>query len=181
MCIRDRLISQTELQVYESIAKERGGFLKMLNEPLLWQERLAKEFRDSIQKVLSNAFKKVSLESVILQNNIGPEQLVKWLNEKIVDAKPTLDSCGGSSRLLIGLPSLSSGSMLPEMLEKQFQLKGCDLKGTSGNFVLCFEAENVSFANVAFRLLEARPDAIELVKRIQTRKDIEWTTLDDLL
>ena len=174
-------ISQTELQVYESIAKERGGFLKMLNVPSLWQERLAKEIRDSIQKVLSNAFKKVSLESVILQHNIGPEKLVKWLNKKILDAQPELDSCGGSSRLLIGLPSLSSGSMLPEMLEKQFQLKGCDLKGTSGNFVLCFEAEDVSFANVAFRLLEARPDAIELVKRIQTRKDIEWTTLDDLL
>jgi len=174
-------IAQTELQVYESIAKERGGFLKMLEVPSIWRERLAKEIRDSIQKVLSNAFKKVSLESIILQHSIGPEKLVKWLNKKILDAKPSLDSCGGSSRLLIGLPSLSSGSMLPEMLKKQFQLKGCDLKGTSGNFVLCFEAENVSFANVAFRLLEARPDAIELVKHIQTRKDIEWTTLDDLL
>ena len=112
---------------------------------------------------------------------MSAQQLVRWLTEKIDHAKPQLDSCGGSSRLLIGLPLHSSESMLSEMLEKQFHLKGCDLKGTSGNFVLCFEAEEVSFANVAFRLLEARPDAIELVKRIQTRKDITWTTLDDLL
>ncbi len=174
-------IAQTELQVYESFAKENGGFRQMLESPSVRHDRLVKEVRDSTQKVLSNAFRKVSLESVITQHNIGPEQLVKWLNNKIVDAQPKLDSCGGSSRLLIGLPSLSEGSLLPEMLDKQFQLKGCDLKGTAGNFVLCFEVEDVSFANVAFRLLEARPDAIELVKRIQTRKDIEWTTLDDLL
>ena len=177
----DQHISQTELQVHESIAKEYGGFLEMLKNPSLWNERLAKEIRDSIQKVLSNAFKKSSLESVIIQNNIGPEQLIRWLTEKIKDAKPQIDSCGGNSRLLIGLPLFSNESMLAEMLEKQFQLKGAGLKGTSGNFVLCFEAEEVSFANVAFRLLEARPDAVELVKRIQTRKDISWTTLDDLL
>lgn len=177
----DQHVSQTELQIYESIASDYGGFLEMLNTPSLWTERLAKEIRDSIQKVLSNAFKKVSLESVIVQNNIGPEQLIRWLGEKINDAKPRLDSCGGNSRLLIGLPLFSNESMIPEMLEKQFQLKGSDLKGTSGNFVFCFEAEEVSFANVAFRLLEARPDAIELAKRIQTRKDISWTTLDDLL
>jgi hypothetical protein len=30
-------------------------------------------------------------------------------------------------------------------------------------------------------LLQARPDAIELVKRIHTRTDVKWTTLDDLL
>ena len=153
----------------------------MLNNPSIWNERLAKEFRDSVQKVLSNAFKKVSLESVIIQNNIGPDQLIRWLSEKINDAKPRLDSCGGNSRLMIGLPLFSSESMLSEMLEKQFQLKGSELKGTSGNFVLCCEAEEVSFANVAFHLLEARPDAIELVKRIHTRKDVSWTTLNDLL
>ena len=177
----DQHVAQTELQVYASIAQEHGGFLEMLNNPSLWNEGLAKQVRNSIQKVLSNAFKKVSLESVIVQNNIGPEQLIRWLGEKITEAKPQLDSCGGSSRMLVGLPLYSSESMLSEMLEQQFQLKGCELKGTSGNFVLCFEAEEVSFANVAFRLLEARPDAIELVKRIQTRKDISWTTLDDLL
>ena len=76
---------------------------------------------------------------------------------------------------------LSSKSLIPKLLEKQFSVKGCTINGTQGNFVLCFEGEDISLANVAYRLLEARPDAIELVKRIQTRNDIEWTTLDDLL
>ena len=47
--------------------------------------------------------------------------------------------------------------------------------------MICFEGEEIALANVAFRLLEARPDAIELVKRIHTRNDVEWSTLDDLL
>ena len=174
-------ISRSEVQIYESIAKEHGGFLKMLGEHSIWNQKLAKEIRCSIQMVLSDAFKKLSLESVIEKANVAPEQILRWLNGKIRDAHPALDTCGGKSRLLIGLPSLSKNSVLPGILQNQFSLNGCPISGTSGNFVLCFEAEDISFANVAFRLLEARPDAIELVKRIQSRKDIDWTTLDDLL
>ncbi|MDG1872566.1 MAG: tubulin-like doman-containing protein [Mariniblastus sp.] len=174
-------IAKSEVQVFESIAKERGGFLTMLREPTIWNEPLAKEIRHSIQKVLSDAFKKVSLENIIVKNNVGPERLVKWINQKISEARPRLSTCGGNSRLMVGLPALSSDSIIPDLLEKQFNIQGCPISGTSGNFVLCFEAEDVSFANVAFRLLETRPDAIELVKRIQTRKDIDWRTLDDLL
>lgn len=174
-------IGKSEIQVYESIAHERGGFLKMLNEHSIWNQTLAKEIRGSVQLVLGDAFKKISLESVIEKAGVGPEQLLKWLNGKISEARPILDSCGGKSRLLIGLPALSTNSVLPTILQNQFNLIGRPISGTSGNFVLCFEAEDVSFANVAFRLLEARPDAIELVKRIHTRKDVDWTTLDDLL
>jgi len=174
-------IAKSELQIFESFVKERGGYLKMLQDPSMWNQGLSKEVRNSIQKVLNDAYKKISLESVVIKNNVSPEKLVKWLNAKVIDARPQVDSCGGNSRLMIGLPALSTDSILPAMLEKQFHLKGSPISGTAGSFVLCFEAEDVSFANVAFRILETRPDAIELVKRIQTRNDVDWTTLDDLL
>jgi len=177
----DQHIQRTETQVYESLIKERGGFLEVLRESGLMKNQLPKEIKLSAQRVLADAYKKVSLENVIAQNDICPEQLVKWLKERIRDARPQIDDCGGASRLMIGLPALSGDSVLPAILEQQFNLKGCTIKGTQGNFVICFEGEDITLANVAFRLLEARPDAIELVKRIHTRNDIEWTTLDDLL
>jgi hypothetical protein len=174
-------ILKTELQVYESLVKERGGYLDILNEPSVLQNQLPVEIRLAAQRVLADAYKKVSLENVITKNNVGPEQLVKWLSERIREARPQVDDCGGASRLMIGIPALSGDSILPSILEKQFNAKSATIKGTQGNFVICFEGEDIALANVAFRLLEARPDAIELVKRIHTRNDVEWSTLDDLL
>lgn len=174
-------IQKTELQVYESMVKDRGGYLEMLSDPSDQKNQLSAQIRMSAQGVLADAYRKVSLDKVIKQNNVGPEQLAKWLNERVCEARPQVDSCGGGSRLMIGLPELSDDSILPDMLEQQLNLKSSTIKGTQGNFVICFEAEDVVLANVAFRLLEARPDAIELVKRIHTRNDIQWTTLDDLL
>ena len=67
------------------------------------------------------------------------------------------------------------------MLAKQFDLDARVIRGTDGSFAFCFEGEEVGLANVAFRLLQEQPDALELVKRIQSRSDVQWTTLDDLL
>lgn len=174
-------IQKAETQVYESVIKERGGYFNVLCEPTVMMNQLQAGIRLAAQQVLADAYKKVSLENVIKDNNIGLEQLVKWLRERICDARPQVKDCGGASRMLIGLPALSRDSVLPELIEQQFNLKACTLKGTQGNFVVCFEGENVSLANVAYQLLAARPDAIELVKRIHTRNDVDWTTLDDLL
>ena len=174
-------ISKTELQVCESLVKERGGYLSVLSEPAVMQNQLPIEIRLAAQGVLADAYKKVSLEDIIAKNNVGPEQLVKWLSDRIRKARPQVDDCGGASRLMIGIPALSGDSILPNVLDKQFNVKSCTIKGTQGNFVVCFEGEDISLANVAFRLLEARPDALELVKRIHTRNDIQWSTLDDLL
>jgi hypothetical protein len=174
-------ISKTELQVFESMIKESGGYLKLLNEPAVWQNQLPKQIRTAAQRVLADSNKKISLDKVIAQNSVEPERFAKWLNEKMCDARPLVDNCGGASRLMIGMPALSSKSVIPELLEKQFSVKGCTINGTQGNFVLCFEGEDISLASVAYRLLETRPDAIELVKRIQTRNDVDWKTLDDLL
>lgn len=174
-------ISKTEIQVYESTIKERGGYLKLLNEPGVWQNQVPGQIRKSAQRVLADAYKKISLDEVISANAVEPERFAIWLNEKMLDSRPLVDDCGGATRLLIGLPSLSSKSVIPDLMEKQFSVKGCSINGTQGDFVLCLEGEDISLANVAYRLLEARPDAIELVKRIQTRNDIEWNTLDDLL
>ena len=174
-------ISKTEIQIFESVVKELGGYRDLLDDSTCLQHRLPAEIQTAAQRVLADAYKKVSLEAVIAKNNVGPEQLVKWLNEKIRQARPVVDDCGGSSRVMLGIPAFSNPSGLPEMFRRQFGLNVKAINGTRGSFVICFEAEDISLANVAYRLLQARPDAVELVKRIQSRNDIEWSSLNDLL
>ena len=174
-------VSKTELQVHESLVKECGGYLNVLSESAILTNRLPYEIRTAAQQVLANAYKQVSLDNVVARNNGGPEQLVQWLSEKIRDARPRIDDCGGASRLMIAIPLQSGDSGLSGILEQQSDIKSYTVNGTQGNFVFCFECEDIALANVAFRLLETRPDAIELVKRIHTRTDVPWSTLDNLL
>jgi serine/threonine protein kinase len=47
-------------------------------------------------------------------------------------------------------------------------------------FVLC-EAEGLSLAHVAAKLVESRPDAAEAAHRLHTRNDIEWQRLPNVL
>ena len=175
-------IARTESLVYESLILERGGYLEAMASQGCWYHRLPGAIRSAAKNVLADAYKKLSIENVIVDNNVRLEQLVKWLNEKIKQARPVIDDCGGASRILIGLPSLSAEeSTLPDLMKAQFSVPTVPINGTLGNVVICFEGEDVSLASVAYRLLEARPDAIELVQRLHTRNDVEWTTLNDLL
>jgi serine/threonine protein kinase len=174
-------VGLTEVLIYESVIKELGSYVEMLNDSTCLQHRMPGEIRMAAQKVLADAYKKISLEKLVEEHNVRPEQLVKWLNEKVNLARPVIDDCGGASRIMLGLPALSCKSALPELFQRQFNLNVKAINGTRGSFVVCFEGENVSLANVAYRLLQSRPDAIELVKRIHARNDVEWSTLNDLL
>ena len=174
-------ILATEALVYDALISDYGGYAAALESNSFWQKELKAEVAKQAQRVLAEAYKKLSLDQVLANHNIPPEVLVKWLNDQIQHARPSVNNCGGSTRLLIGMPSLSENNSLEAMLAKQFELDARIIRGTDGSFAFCFEGEDVGLANVAFRLLQERPDALELVKRIQTRSDIEWTTLDDLL
>ena len=174
-------ISRTEIQVYSSLIQDRGGFAESLNLSSVWQHRLPGEIRIAAQRVLADAYQKLCLDKITLEANVAPEQLISWLNHKISVARPEVNNCGGSQRMMLGLPTFSEANAVVHLVENHFQMKQKAIKGTYGNFVICFECEDVSLASVAFRLLEDRPDAVELVKRIHSRSDIEWTSLADLL
>ncbi len=174
-------ISRTEIQVYSSLIEDRGGFAESLNQSSVWQQRLPGEIRVAAQRVLADAYQKMCLDKITLEANVAPEQLISWLNHKISAARPEIDNCGGSMRMMIGLPTFSEANAVIHLLENHFHMKQKAINGTYGNFVICFECEDVSLASVAFRLLEDRPDAVELVKRIHSRNDIEWLSLADLL
>lgn len=174
-------VTRTERQIFETIVQSLGGYTELLHNSTSLQQRLPAEIRNAARRVLAEAYQKISLENVIAKNEVGPEQLVKWLTEKIRRARPLIDDCGGASRVLLGLPSLSSHSILPELLQRQFNLNVKPIHGTQGNVIICFEAEDVSLANIAYRLLQSRPDAVELVRRLHSRSDVQWSTLNELL
>lgn len=170
---------RAEMAVYQSLIKNHGGYLGVLQNSNRIAE-LASETQKFARCILADAFQKTSLESISVSKNIGLEQIVKWMTDFVTEATVKVNDCGGESRVLLGLPALSNHSALPEILKNHLSLSVQPIEGTRGNFSICFETEGLSLAGIAFRLLQQRPDAVELVKRIHTRTDIQWSSLNDL-
>lgn len=176
-----QLSEKSELQVFNSIIETAGTFSDALADMSYWRYQLPMEIRSASQGVLRQMYESLSIDEVVAENNVPPEELVHWLNTRVLEARPRVSDCGGEMRLMVGLPALAEHPDTENVVKSNLKLESCILKGTTGTLVVCFEGEDISFASVAFRLLAQRPDAVELVKRIRTRNDIDWTTLDDLL
>lgn len=177
----DEMAERVERNVYKSLIEPEGGYQRALTDYSILRYNLPNEMRAAAQQAICHFQENLSVEELIRENDVAPEQLFKWMSGLINEAKPLVNDCGGRMRLLIAMPLRSGESRIPRLVETNCKLQNVAINGTDGKVVVCFEADDVSFAAVAFRLLAKRPDAVELVKRIHTRCDISWTTLDDLL
>lgn len=177
----DMMAEQAERSVFHSLIDTKGGFQHVMTDYSIIRYNLPSQMRAAAQQIISHVNEKLSVEDMIRENDIAPEQLFQWMTALINGAKPVVDDCGGKMSLLIGQPTHSGQSQLPRLIESKCRLKNAAINGTDGKITVCFEAEDLSLAAVAFRLLTKRPDAVELVKRIHTRDDVNWTSLDDLL
>ena len=176
----EELMVAIEQLVLEEI-NQTQGVLEFLSDSVRWQHALPASIRDASAAVLADAFRKISVDDVLSKNNIQPTALKAWLNEQLNEATPFVTDCGGSATLLLGLPRYSGDSALPQTINDCFELESKSAYATTGDFVMCFEAERILLANLAFSILKDAPEATEIVKRISSRTDILWTSLEDLM
>ena len=155
--------------------------MEVMSDPIRWQNLLPDAIQEAAQMVLSNAFKKISIDHVIADNKLDKPMVVSCLRELLNHAEPSISDCGGATRLFVGLPLLSEESRLPRFIEEEFKLKLCSVNGTPGDLVACFETDRIHLANLAFSVLKASPEVNELASRIHSRHDIEWSTLKDII
>ncbi|QEG24574.1 protein kinase domain-containing protein [Mariniblastus fucicola] len=177
----DVMAEKVERSIFHSLISPEGGFQHVLTDYSILRYNLPNQMRAAAQQVICSVNERLSVEEMIREHDIAPEQLFQWMTGLINEAKPLVNDCGGQMRLLLGMPTQSGETRLPQLIEVNCRLKNTVVNGTDGKVAICFEADDVSLAAVAFRLLVKRPDAVELVKRIHTRDDIDWTSLDDLL
>ena len=177
----EEMIRQVEIIVLDQLQAEREGFLEVMSDPVCWQNLLPNAIRDASQTVLSNAFKKISIDRVLSENKIEKPLVVSSLGEQLKHAQPSIADCGGASRLLVALPRFAEESNLPQLIADEFDVKPCSINGTVGDLVVCCETDQILLSNLAFSILKASPEVTELANRIATRNDIEWSSLKDLI
>ncbi len=177
----DRLIDRAEAFVHSTLIEPAGGFFNIANSTANWRQKLPETIRFAAQKILGQAFRQISIERVIAKNNFSEDLVCKWIDEQVNAARPSTVECGGGLRLLIGLPSKSEESQVADLVRASLKLDLVSIPGTAGDVVFCFEGEGIPLPNIAYHLLQYGPEAMELVPRIYSRTDIEWSGLSELV
>jgi len=174
------LVGSVELRLYHELVGELGGYEKAMADNSFIHHYLPEGLRTVAQIELSSGAARLEIDEALTKSGLSESVITDWIKTMETKAEPMLDECGGSVRQAVCLPAHSTSNIVAECFQGQ-STRSELCKATFGDVILVSETEDVPLANVAFRLLQARPDCIELTKRLHTRSDVEWLTLEDIL
>ncbi len=76
------------------------------------------------------------------------------LAESLASAQPRLMRCGGAKRLLVMLPNGSTNVRPLEILHEQMNETPSVAQNNDGDFILCYEVEQISLTQVAVTIID---------------------------
>ena len=121
------------------------------------------------------------LDLLLDKHRVPDEQISKWVEGSLKLANPNLmTSCGGQSRLVVAIPRGSQGKKLQSALEAHDAGHAKLLPVTDGDIAFCYDVGGIPIHQVAAVLLQSCPRSADIISRVHTRTDINWTPLIQL-
>ncbi len=177
----DQLTNQLEQRFQDEIVKPVGGLRSMLMQAGDKRNNLPHVMRSAARSTLVGIMKQLDASDVLFHAEETPQDEVKTLAQSLQAARPRLLNCGGAKRLLVMLPRGSSQVRPIEILHCDMHETPSVLENCDGDFILCYEAEQISITQAAVSIIDGRCDFAEAASRLHTRNDISWSNLPDLV
>lgn len=176
------ILDGVETRLHTELAQPGETYWKQIQNPGFIRRYLPEAVKSAVRSELASAGKEIDIDRVLshcLETNrfSVDEELRRLLGR----AAPAIRGCGGVARLMLGVSRRGGCGRISEEVSSLAAVKPNLSMSTAGDLLLATEAEDISLATVAFRLLEARSDCLELSQRLQSRSDVKWQSLEDLL
>ena len=177
------LLPRVNEQLERNFLSQANGLLGVLqDETGLVRRQLLPEIVAAAEAGVTQLMKNVDIEQLIKNSGITREALTSWVGEKLSEMMPrALELCGGNARLLLGLPESDKGADLVEIAKQSYAYDPTTIPGTLGDILFSIEGFNIPVSNIAYSLIEERPNCASIVSRLHTRSDVEWTKLTDVM
>ncbi len=177
----DDFLARANATVFMNVIhKQPGGYWQLLLDSNFLKSCFSPAIVNAVRQELADYLKHVSwdqlLERVRDNEEIGPmvnrwvEQSAAWIHEY-----------GGTGRVLVSTPKYQTCPKTLAQVKQQISAPTSDSAETLGAITIVTEADQIQLADVAFKLVEARADCMELASRLLTRSDVSWKSLADLL
>lgn len=176
------MLDRMEHRIWLELVQPTGSFWSLFQSSGSVRRHLAQAVEQAASAELSAAGRSLELDDALatcLESRQGASE--NEVAAGFARAVPLLDDCGGTSRMLVAIPANSISTRVPEEVFAAAGVQGTVIPATTGDLVIALETEDVALAEVALRLLESRSDCVELARRLQSRNDVNWKSLEDLL
>jgi hypothetical protein len=174
------IADQLNERLQEDILAECGGLRNLLTEGRK-HNVLPARLRTSIRRTLVESLQRVDVASLLFSGDDEGEQETHVLEECLKASQPKLLTCGGAKRLLVLLPNGSRCVRPLEVMHNELNETPSAATNNSGDFVICYEIEQMSLTQAAVTLIDGRRDFAEFADRLHTRTDVDWANLPDLV
>ncbi len=177
----DRLTGQLEPKFRAEIIEKAGGLRRLVMQGGNERNRLPAGMRGVARVTVVSIMKQLDVADVLFQDEDAQQNEVATMAECLAAAKPRILACGGAKRLLLMLPKGSTQVRPIEILHQEMHEIPSVVENCDGDFILCYEVEQISLTQAAVSLIEERRDLAEAASRLQTRTDVSWSSLPDLV
>lgn len=182
-CIRDRLAELAErvdTHLQHNWLHDAGGFAGFLaddaREPSRWSQALTA----ACNAVIAGAQREISLPDLFPSSGMAADEFAEWISKQLLASKPLLTDGPGEGRVLIGhAGNEPTRAALLDWADRQAVPPGV-FDRACGDLVFCHELQKISFAQVIYRLLAGRADALDVAARLHARSDVQWSSLNEL-
>ncbi len=176
-CRIPELAEQLDEQLQKEFFAKHGGLRGVLEKQVDFRGPFADVLRGAARTAVFRAMNQLNIADLLLASDKESDESSRPLRALLEVASPPLLQCGGSQRLLVVCPEGSNDAALQEAFRHHLDEKPSVVHDRDGDLVLCYEAEQLSLADVAAYLIGNRREYVEAASRLHTRIDVRWLPL----
>lgn len=176
----EQLADQLEHRLERDLLQHKGGLRKAFLAGGSAVNDLPATMREVGRTIVVGLIRQLDASDVLFPGAEETQNAADTISAALKAATPPLLACGGAKRLLVMLPNGPSRDRPIELLRQDMQQEPTIVQNREGDFILCYEVEQISLTQAAVTIIDRRQDLAEAASRLHTRNDIEWSRLPDL-
>jgi hypothetical protein len=172
-----RLVQSLDARFQKEFLEPEGGLRRVLQKSDALGPAVRTALRRHARRAVVQALGEIPLDDAIVGSTGTAEDQAERLQVCLRAARPQLNRCGGSQRLLAILPDTAAGTRLADSLAQLLEPPATLLRDTDADLVFCYETQEILVPHAAARLVGGRGDLVQIAGRLHTRTDVAWTDL----
>jgi serine/threonine protein kinase len=171
------LVQQVDARIQAEFLDPQGGLRGAFERSDAKRPTLVAALRGEARAMILKTLKESRIDQALLGTSAEAEQPLARLRSCLDAARPLLNRCGGSQRLVAIVPEPAAQSPLCEALARAADPPATVVRDGDADLVLCYEVQDLWPPYVAARLVGDRGDLVQIAARLHTRTDVPWNEL----
>ncbi len=171
-------VTNIDQQFQQEFLASHGGLSALADDDPQLMGTLPEALRLAAWATMREAAQQIDVASLFLDQQTDREATCCLLRRCHDAAEPPLLTTGGSRRWVAVLPRGEGDKRLYQLVRDTVDVAPTVVFDGDRDITFCCEAQQLSLAKLAARLVESNPAAAQVASRIHVRNDVPWTEFE---